>query len=478
MVEHVVESAYENYRIRKCIIYYYLDDDSIHIDEIKEENSGIPQGYFIKRQGIVKANSPNGEKLTWKDLNLQSEVMIFGKKFRICDCDPFTKKFYADQGLSLNESEPFPEIDIEDKFKNIDMKENFDNISQLKEYNEVKLGGGHPNKSLKQFIENDRKVLNFDIAWFDEKYDKEEKNYKMNFYLADGMVEVREIRVSNSGKDPFPYLLRKSKLAKKPTFSYCPGLLTKREEYYAPKDFVLGNYMNIYNRNCLITDCDEFTKRWYKTNLGIDMVPITVQRNPPQKVIHPVPPHNGFGSDEDSLRNVLSLNPQSKIKYVTKLFKSDKHILRFNAKLISPVHSDSERKFIVSFFVRDDSIQIFEVADKNSGRITCKFMERKTQKNPYTNKYYNEKDFIVGNSIYINKYIFKLTECDDYTKKYMKDNPDLFRDSDISAIVSRIRLAGVKYPSLEDFVVEVLKVLDPDGKDFLARPEISEGFKK
>ena len=44
-VEHVVESAYENYRIRKCNIFYYLDDDTMHIDEIREENSGIVQGY-------------------------------------------------------------------------------------------------------------------------------------------------------------------------------------------------------------------------------------------------------------------------------------------------------------------------------------------------------------------------------------------------------------------------------------------------
>jgi hypothetical protein len=37
-------------------------------------------------------------------------------------------------------------------------------------------------------LENDRKVLNFDISWFDDKYDKEEKVYKMNYYLADGKV--------------------------------------------------------------------------------------------------------------------------------------------------------------------------------------------------------------------------------------------------------------------------------------------------
>lgn len=40
--EPVVEDANENFRIRKCIIFYYLDDDTIHIIEHRVENSGIP----------------------------------------------------------------------------------------------------------------------------------------------------------------------------------------------------------------------------------------------------------------------------------------------------------------------------------------------------------------------------------------------------------------------------------------------------
>ena len=51
--EGVDESYQENYRIRKCIIYYYLEDDSIHVAEPKQENSGIPQGVFLKRQQQV-----------------------------------------------------------------------------------------------------------------------------------------------------------------------------------------------------------------------------------------------------------------------------------------------------------------------------------------------------------------------------------------------------------------------------------------
>ena len=262
-VEHVVESAYENYRIRKCNIFYYLDDDTMHIDEIREENSGIVQGYFVKRARCEKEGQP-GVFITWKDFNLASEIFLYGKKFRICNCDEFTKKFFAEKNVKLNPPEEIPEMHFEDKFKNVDFEQNKKNIADLKEYIEVGLKGGHPNKTLKHFIENDRKVLNFDISWFDDKYDKEEKVYKMNYYLADSKIEIREIKVNNSGKDPFPLLLHKCLLPKNPQFSYCPGLLTKEEQYYQPKDLVLGNYVIVYNRPCRIIDCDEFTKKWYK----------------------------------------------------------------------------------------------------------------------------------------------------------------------------------------------------------------------
>ena len=45
-------------------------------------------------------------------------------------------------------------------------------------------------------------------------------------------IEVCEIKVNNSGKDPFPRLLRKSKLPKVPRMVYCPGLISREEEYY------------------------------------------------------------------------------------------------------------------------------------------------------------------------------------------------------------------------------------------------------
>jgi hypothetical protein len=54
-----------------------------------------------------------------------------------------------------------------------------------------------------------------------------------------------------------------------------------------------------------------------------------------QRVIHPIPPYNGYGSEEDSLINVfyLDISNKNKERYIDR-FKKDKHILRFLAKMI------------------------------------------------------------------------------------------------------------------------------------------------
>lgn len=38
------------------------------------------------------------------------------------------------------------------------------------------------------------------------------------------------------------------------------------EEYYSPKDFQIGQRVNLLGRTFLLCDCDSFTKDYYKTN--------------------------------------------------------------------------------------------------------------------------------------------------------------------------------------------------------------------
>ena len=86
------------------------------------------------------------------------------------------------------------------------------------------------------------------------------------------------------------------------------------------------------------------------------------------------------------------------------------HVLRFEATLVSTEPDDETRKFIISFYCGDDTIQIYEICDKNSGRIGGRFMERKKQTNPVTGRYYQEKEFVLGEVVYLVGFKFMLAK--------------------------------------------------------------------
>ena len=102
--EAVVESRDENFRVRNCMMYYYLEDDSMHLSEPKVENSGIPQGerkgtVFLKRHRVPK---PDGGFYGVADLNVGTQIDLYGRVFVITDADGFTRKFLANLNIEVS----------------------------------------------------------------------------------------------------------------------------------------------------------------------------------------------------------------------------------------------------------------------------------------------------------------------------------------------------------------------------------------
>ena len=159
------------------------------------------------------------------------------------------------------------------------------------------------------------------------------------------------------------------------------------------------------------------------------------------------------------------------------MFKQDMHILRFNAKLVSTEPDDENRTFIISFYCGDDTIQVYEVCDKNSGRIGGKFMEKKKHKSPVTQRYYEEKDFLIGRTVFLGGFKFQLISADEYTEKYMEDNSDSFPEASLDKILAKIKKPANKYPSLQAYAIELLKRLDKDGNGSISFEELKNGLK-
>jgi hypothetical protein len=130
----------------------------------------------------------------------------------------------------------------------------------------------------------------------------------------------------------------------------------KDETYYEPKDLCCGSSVKVYGRECLIYDCDEFTKAWYAANMGVEQTPVKLAKARPNVTYQALPAYNGYGSPEDSLGSVLSLNAKAPKIDMKKMFKQDMHVLRFEASLVSTEPDDETRKFIISFYCGDDTI--------------------------------------------------------------------------------------------------------------------------
>jgi EF-hand domain-containing protein 1 len=207
-------------------------------------------------------------------------------------------------------------------------------------------------------------------------------------------------------------------------------------------------------------------------------VPVQLPTAAPTVQYQPVPAYNGYGNEKDSMGSVQSLQPKAPKVDMKKMFKQDMHILRFNSKLVSTEPDDENREFIISFFCGDDTIQVYEVCDKNSGRIGGKFMHRNKFKNPVSQNNYEEKDFLIGRTIFLGGFRFQLVSADEYTEKYMEDNPEMFPEQNIQNILGKIKKQGKNYASLQEYCVELLAMLDKNDDGVIDFDEFTEGLRK
>lgn len=139
---------------------------------------------------------------------------------------------------------------------------------------------------------------------------------------------------------------------------------------------------------------------------------------PSDPIERQIPPHNGFGDEVDSLGYVYRLIPEKPKKDFFKQVDNEGKILRFTAKFNTRVPEDVERRFIISFFLSDDSVSIYEPAQKNSGIVEGKFLERRKYKNE-SGEFITPTDLAIGGDVKINGYSFHVLSCDDYTQKYL-----------------------------------------------------------
>jgi hypothetical protein len=285
----------------------------------------------------------------------------------------------------------------------------------MMEFLEKKLGGGKV-ASQKQFLDYDRKVLRFFVL-------SEGLQFIWHYFLADDTIEIREVHFANDGRDSFSVYLRRQKLPE--TFNVNqPGQNFIGDRYLTSEEILPDRDLIAYGRAFTIRGVDIFTADYFNEKFNRVFTLSDVEQPKPRDPTKvQVPPHNGFGDEIDSLGYVYDLIPKKPKIDFFKYVDNDRKILRYTARLNTQIPEDLDRRFIISFYLADDTISVYEPAQKNSGFVEGPFLKRNKYKNVDNNdEFITPQHLAVGGSVRVNGYSFHVLGSDDYTTKYLATN--------------------------------------------------------
>jgi hypothetical protein len=447
----LLQSAFETKRIMKCQINFFVEDETIEIIQIKQQNSGIPQGVFLRRSKIEKPKSKSKfddfgtkedatphlqEYYGIDDLKIGNVIDIYCHKFHIVDCNQSTRE-YALANLGWQQEDvtplPFPKDSFEDAYKEKMMRESgvpgMDRkrkMNDLKEVMESMLGKQFSITDRGAFLECGQDALLFHAVWDDRpRLYGDLQFYRVVYYLADDTIEIFPIHKKNDGRYPAPKLLKRMKLPNNDAKS-------SDSDFVHWKDLGVGVELNVFGRSMLLANCDFYTRDYFAKH-GIELkddMPLLADEEK-LKFVHHIPPHNGFGSEEDSLRSCTGgINPPPVKRDLAKMREKQGVVLCFNARLLS---DSTNRRFVIQYFMEDDTMAVYEPPIRNSGIVGGKFLSRQVVKMHDGTKY-QASDMFVGNIIDMWCHHFELLNADENTYRLMENDLKTFPFSDIDKV--------------------------------------------
>jgi hypothetical protein len=141
-------------------------------------------------------------------------------------------------------------------------------------------------------------------------------------------------------------------------------------------ELVVGKYLHVFGRNLLLLSADEFTQQYYRDELKMEQRPVERSDESVKKPVRETPPYTGYGDEDDSLASMKSLVPKPPKRDLAKLDKLSNVVLRFEAKYEVPAADEKDMRFVIAFYMGDDSLTIFCPTQRNSGITGGKYLER------------------------------------------------------------------------------------------------------
>ncbi|XP_031628487.1 EF-hand domain-containing family member C2 [Contarinia nasturtii] len=481
----VGSSGSAQFQIRKVKILFYMEDGTIQVVEPRTDNSGIPQGCIVKRQRIPCSSSTQNQCLSMLDLNVQKEVEIFDRIYIITDCDGFTRSYLNRAGIEVPHAIETPK----------------DPIHLTREEMQESRPVAGPSKvekkenKLEKFLRFDNLCLKFDAYWDDRDSPLGDiHDLIVYYYLSDDTIQINEI--FKQGRPTTLY--KRLKLPKRTDdvlmldqksnatvlnvlgrdFMNARCITDKLDigkpniDFYTDADLKIGEKINVFGRSVILTDCDKFTRDYYQQKYGIEeFIPIARPKETRWKqpyIEKVMPPYNGWGTFEDSESSCYSIQLKVPQRDMKKFLELDKCNLRFKAQMISNIDENSDREFVITYYLSDDTISVFEIGKRNACQ-SRDFLKRSRFYLPNQNVYtsqrplaYTPQMFYIGANVNLKGFEYHLTDADEFTLNFMESHSSEFPMANISSILSKIKEAIT--PNYKEFIGKYLNVAETTSK--------------
>lgn len=471
--------------VRYLTIIFHVNDQTIEMSERKMANSGMSGGAFCSRRRIKKLN--DGQYVTIEDLAVGNVLMVLGQEIHITDADAFTYDYFRRE-LNIQLSRPLqkPESHVFTNGAQFATGQ-FSETTLLADKESAIHGDVRTRSSdyfakkesldkTSRFLKYEGQILRFQCILLPanaketvvkETYQMkgDEKKIGLLFYLCDGSIEVRAIKGGNNSGDAAS-LVKRGKVAK----NWRQVQRGATAEYYVPYDLLCGSVIDIYGKKLLLTNCNDYTKRVYE-DMELEQKPVSLISKPRVAVSHRVPAQgDGFlniGSPADTLATVYGKPKQ--VKDNMKIQRNQNRTLRCKLKYLLSTDSkhpgEANRVFMLTYYLEDDTLQIYEETVRNSGYGGGNFLKRGKYQNhlPDDDRYHSTTvstcggvpladldyasrnsgirdfkatDIYIGNIISVNGHEMQITEMDNLSVRFCESYPEDFPMYDAIQVMS------------------------------------------
>jgi hypothetical protein len=263
------------------------------------------------------------------------------------------------------------------------------------------------------------------------------------YYLADGTVEINADKSTRrNGRQPMGRFLNRGLLPK----NWQEMQRRAPPVYYTETDFRVRSTVSVYGKELLLIDCDQFTREYYRETYSIDQEKVEIPKDGVLEVTQNIPKRgDGFlaiGSEEATLATVFGQRVPA--KNFKKMQRDKGRMLRCRLHMVTSHPVNSTRKFVLTYYLEDDSIQVFEETVKNSGVVGGTFLKQGRHQNIEPSdggapRVFKPTDIYVGNTVGLHgggKML--IVEMDSASIHFCESHPEEFPLFDVHRICATI----------------------------------------